>query len=100
MSKLMRAVGLAVACAGLLALGGGCADREHLRKDYGRRFHQRLIKQRIYRTAASGIPKGLDSEEAALIHAGYRKQMGGRQAREPSDSPAKVLLVQDTKKGR
>ena len=39
------------------------------------------VKQRVHRTAALGSPTGLDSEEAALIHESYRKNLGGSEAK-------------------
>ena len=92
----MRSLLLMVA-AGTLTLGMalGCAPREHLRKDYGRLTHARFAKQQVYLEAAKGNPEGLDSEEAAAIHANYNKQLTG------GETPSKeqqVLILENPKK--
>lgn len=71
---------LLIACAAslLALLGTGCADREHIRDDYGQRVRAFQVKQRVYAQAASGGTVGLDSEESAAIHKAYRTGLSGK----------------------
>jgi hypothetical protein len=87
---------LAVIAAAWALLVVGCGGREHLSDDYGVNTHRYFMRQRVHAVAARDNPKGLDSEEAAMIQAGYRKDMGGSVA-EPKESPSKVLIVQENK---
>ena len=75
----------------------GCGGREHIDPNYGVRTHHYFERQRVFARAAEDNPKGLDSEEAALIQTSYRKDMGGSGRDEPKESPSKVLLVQENK---
>ena len=93
----MKTLGLAL----MLLAGGalcGCGARVHIHPDHGRASHAYWVKQRLYE-AEKGAPRGLDSEEAALIHQGYRKRSGGGEV-EGKDSPSRVLLLQEDKGGR
>ena len=80
-----------------VCLMGGCASREHIGPDFGVKTRGFFEKQRVYPIAARGNPKGVDSEEAALIHGSYRKDMGGSGRSEPKESPSRVLIVQENK---
>jgi hypothetical protein len=97
----MKTLGFALLPAvGLLLFGGalsGCGPRPHIHPDHGRASYGYWSKQRLYNKAEEGVPRGLDSEEAALIHANYRKQHGGAAAGEGKDSPSRVLLLQEDK---
>ena len=73
----------------------GCANREHIRDDFGERTRAFLGKQRVYPTAAADSPGGLDSEEAALIHGAYRESMGGNNA--PVQKSERVLVLEQPK---
>jgi hypothetical protein len=81
--------GLLVIAGALLALG--CADREHIRDDYGQRVREFQSKQRVYAHAASGGPTGLDSEESSAIHKSYRTGLGGKAAATPRDNRVLIL---------
>lgn len=63
------------AFAGLV--GAGCADRTHIRDDFGERVYGFYLAQRVHEHAAVDSPSGLDAEEAGIIQAKYRKSMGG-----------------------
>lgn len=82
---------------GLLVGSSGCASREHMEDEHGRKTREMFRAQHVYSDAAQGAPRGLDSEEAALIHAKYRENLGGKRAgkAQAKDSPAKVLILQD-----
>ena len=75
----------------------GCASREHMGEGFGERRNEFFAKQRAYPTASVEAPTGLDSEEAALVHAAYRKALGGGKeaARDPG---SRVLIVQENEK--
>jgi hypothetical protein len=81
--------------AALLVLAG--CHSEHLGPNYGVRTRAFFAKQRVHPTAARDNPSGLDSEESALIHASYRKNMGGKGTAEPKESPSRVLIVEENK---
>lgn len=93
----MKILGFAL----MLLIGGalsGCGARVHIHPDFGRASHGYWVKQRLFAEAEKGSPRGLDSEEAAIIHASYRKQHGG--AAQERDSASKVLLLQEDKGGK
>lgn len=73
-------------------LAVACGSREHMETDYGHRSAEFWKRQKVYADVQQETPKGLDSEEAALVHAGYRKDMGGGQ--QPQQA-SKVLLLED-----
>ena len=79
-----------------LLLVAGCHS-EHLAPNFGVKTRTFFAKQRVYPAAAESNPSGLDSEESALIHASYRKDMGGSGKAEPKESPSRVLIVQENK---
>ena len=80
-----------------VALGlSACGAREHLRQDFGKRTNAYFDKQRVRTDAAPGGPAGLDSEEAGIVYATYRKQLG-KQAEGTKDAPAKVLILEESK---
>jgi hypothetical protein len=80
-----------------LLLLGGCASREHIRPDHGEKTRAFLAKQRVHPEAAREHPRGLDSEESAIIHATYRKNLGGT-SKTDKKSPSRVLIVEDDKR--
>jgi hypothetical protein len=80
---------------GLLGVAAGCGPREHIRPDFGKYTHQYWARQQIWHEPAKGSPLGLDSEEAAVINASYRKSIGGAAAQEAAGSPSRVLLLQE-----
>lgn len=82
-------------CAMGALVGAACADREHIRDDFGVRNRAFLQKQHVHAEAAEGSPTGLDSEEAAMIQAKYRDSMGAEAAGEDDQ----VLVIQEPKKG-
>lgn len=77
---------------GILA---ACGSRVHLGPNQGRQTHAFVEAQRIRPQAVQGTPTGLDSEEAALVHRAYRKSLGATTAAERSDSPARVLVLEE-----
>ena len=81
-----------------VALLGGCPSREHMRDDYGQKTRAFFAAQHVYADAARDQPTGLDSEESALIHGTYRKNLGGQAKGEKKDSSARVLIVEESKK--
>lgn len=86
----------------MLIVGGalsGCGARLHIHPDHGRASYGYWIQQRLYAEAEKGSPRGLDSEEAAIIHASYRKQHGAAPA-EAKHSASRVLLLQEDKGGK
>ncbi|MFH1130745.1 MAG: hypothetical protein V1754_05380 [Pseudomonadota bacterium] len=90
----MKTVG--ILCFFLMVFGMfGCRSREHLRADFAKSNRENFSRQRIHKEAAKESPIGLDSEEAAIVHKTYRKQIGGESAAEPKDSPTRVLLLQE-----
>lgn len=96
-SSIVGQYRLTVVAIMALWLVGGCASREHLGPDYGVKTRGFFEKQRVYAVAAGGNPRGVDSEEASLIHGNYRKDMGGTGKVEPKESASKVLIVQENK---
>lgn len=69
--------GIWLAILGTLLLAAvGCADREHMNDDYGKRNRMFFAKQHVSPTAAEGAPTGLDSEEAAVIQSTYQSGLG------------------------
>ena len=57
------------------ALVGGCARREHIRSDYGE--PSAVWWQAQAQATERDQARGLDSEEAAMIHGNYRRNIGG-----------------------
>jgi hypothetical protein len=92
-----RLVTLVLLLSGIVFCALACGPRVHIRADHGKASRAFFQGQRLHAVAEKGDPQGLDSEEAAMIHANYRKQHGASGKSEPRDSPAKVLLVQETK---
>jgi hypothetical protein len=72
----------------------GCY-REHLSREYGEKNRAYFGKQRVNDEAAKDAPQGLDSEESAIIHKNYRKNLGGAAA--PSEKSDKMLVVDESK---
>jgi hypothetical protein len=88
-----------LACvAALLAVA--CADREHIRDDYGQRVRAFQSKQRAYARAATGTPTGLDSEEAAIIHKGYRSDLAGKGEGSGREGNRVLILGEPTHAGK
>ncbi len=77
----------------------GCGPREHLGPNFGKQTRLILEQQPIFANAEKSSPKGLDSEEAAIIHANYRRQLSGDKGQDPKDSE-RVLLLQDEGDGK
>ncbi len=73
-------------------LAASCGSREHMASEYGNRSDEYWKRQKVYADVQSETPKGLDSEEAALVQASYRKDMGG--GGQPQQT-SKVLLLED-----
>ena len=96
MKRTVSMFGFAIA---LLALAG-CANREHMSEDYGRKTRTFFARQHVNQTPAQGSPAGLDSEEAALIQASYRESLGAPKAASPSDSTSRVLLLEEAEDGQ
>jgi hypothetical protein len=92
---------LLLLCCNVLLLGSlaSCGHREHLGPGVGRATHLVRHRQQIYPEATEARPAGLDSEEAALIHSGYKKRIGGGQT-ETRDAPSRVLLIEENKDAR
>jgi hypothetical protein len=80
--------------AALLGLAGACANREHIRDDFGVKTRTFLTKQHVHAEAATDSPTGLDSEEAALIQSSYRNKLGGDARPGESDQ---VLVIEEPK---
>ena len=78
-----------------LALCTAC-DREHMSDNHGRQSREFYARQHVYADAAKGSPRGLDSEEAALIQESYRQSLGAepRSGGTPPEA-SKVLMLQD-----
>lgn len=89
-----RLVVLGLAGAVFSGVFFGCGPREHIRGDFGAATHAFFQRQKIFAEAAQGAPRGLDSEEAALIHGTYRKQLGGK-TEAPKEPSTKVLLLEE-----
>jgi hypothetical protein len=79
-------------------LGLTACHSEHLHPNYGKKTQAIFAKQRVFPRAAQSNPSGLDSEEAALIHTSYRKNMGGTGAAESKESSSRILIVPESKK--
>jgi len=94
----LRLVLLTCATVGLATAAGACSSREHLRDDYGEHVRLFQSKQRVYLQATVGGPSGLDSEEAAAIHKGYRTSLGGKAAA-PATGSNRVLMLGDEPNG-
>jgi hypothetical protein len=87
----MVAVGL------LVVLAGACANRQHMSEDHGKSSRLFFAKQHVYARAATGSPSGVDSEEAQVIQANYRKALGAEpQNAQDKDAPSRVLLLRET----
>jgi hypothetical protein len=83
-----------------LCLGaGGCGPRAHIRAGYGKEVRQAKTRQVAW-PASTATPLGLDSEEAAIIHASYRKQLGRGSQDETVRSGASILIVEEPKHGQ
>jgi hypothetical protein len=80
-----------ILCA-LSSFGSACADREHIRDDYGQHVRAFQTRQRVYGRAATGTPNGLDSEESAAIHKSYRSGLSGASAGGARDG-SRVLIL-------
>lgn len=89
---------LAGVCLAALCLIGACANREHMRDDFGVKTRAYLQKQHVHTVAATESPTGLDSEEAALIQQTYRKDMGSGDA--TSEESDQVLVIEQPKSGK
>jgi hypothetical protein len=76
----------------LLALG--CPPREHLRKDFSMAYRARFDRQQIYHEASAEQTIGLDSEEAAAIHAKYRSTLADNKGGEKAQP--QILLLETT----
>lgn len=76
-------------------LGAACADREHIRDDYGQRVRTFPAMQRVYAQAAVGTPTGLDSEESAVIHKSYRAGLSGKAGGGGAREGSRVLILGD-----
>ena len=90
----MISLKFAFSCVSALALFctlGGCANREHIRDDYGLHTREFQQKQRVHAQASPRGTGGLDSEEAAVIHGSYHKQMGG--AAPANDQKSQQVLI-------
>ena len=73
-------------------LFAACSSREHMETEYGNRSEEFWKRQKVYADVQEETPKGLDSEEAALVQASYRKDMGGG-VQPQKDS--RVILLED-----
>lgn len=87
------------ACVWLL-LVAGCASREHMSEDYGRKSRVFFARQHVHNAPATGSPAGLDSEEAALIQASYRESLGAPPAPAANASSSRVLVLEEPKDGK
>ena len=85
---------------GLASFSSACADREHIRDDYGQRVRAFQAKQRVYARAASGSLNGLDSEESAAIHKSYRSGLSGASAGGGRDDSRVLILGEQSNAGR
>ena len=83
------------ACASLSGFVGACANREHIRDDFGLKARTFLQKQHVHAEAAIDAPTGLDSEEASLIQGTYRKDMGGGEGK--GDESSDVMIIEKPK---
>lgn len=78
----------------LLAVGvtAGCGGRQHLTPTHGRAYRQVIAAQTANPKAGTQArpASGLDSQEAAVISAAYRKNMTGKGER-TDDQPMLIL---------
>ena len=74
-----------------------CGGREHMSDNYGQQSRRFFMKQRVNAIAAQGSPGGLDSEEAALIQASYKHELGKEQA-QSQEGQSRVLLLKDSQR--
>lgn len=79
------------AAAGLAA----CGPRDTIRPDQGDSTRAWKAKQRVNPAPAEGQPAGLDSEEAAAIHATYKDSLGGGGGKSSNDSGSRVMILSD-----
>ena len=79
-----------------ICFGFGCANREHIRDSYGTEVRTFFAKQHVYAQAVPDAPRGLDSEEAAMIHDGYRKSLGAP-AVTSDDESSQALMLREPK---
>ena len=91
-----RIPSLYAVCIVAMFCAGACANREHMREDFGERTREFKTRQRVHPDAAKGSPTGLDSEEAAMIHRGYRGAMGGGTTKQGGAD--RVLVLEDASK--
>lgn len=84
-------------CGAALCLASACANREHIRDDFGVKSRTFLQRQHVHAEASTDSPTGLNSEEAALIQASYRESMGGGAAPAEDDQ---VLVIEKPKAGK
>lgn len=89
--NLKSALCIAIASVSL----GACASREHMNPEYGKRSRYFFAKQHVYAQAATGSPSGVDSEEAAVIQANYRKALGAQQQESDQNAPSRVLILRE-----
>jgi hypothetical protein len=80
------------AAVATMALAGGCTRRAHMRDDFG--VPTRSFYDRQAAATKDGGGDGLDSEEAALIHANYRKTLGNGAGARTADPKSQVLIVE------
>ena len=88
------AIRLAILTSALALSAVACADREHIRDDYGEHVRLFQSKQRVYAQATSGGPTGLDSEEAAAIPKSYRTSLGVKSSG-AAPAGSRVLMLGD-----
>lgn len=74
-----------------------CASRENMSPNYGERTKAFFAAQHVHSEAAKGSPAGLDSEEAYIIHASYKKGIGGKKGK-IKETGAQVLVLKEGKK--
>ena len=74
--------------------GSGCASREHMSPNYAQQTREFQARQQVYQEAEKEAQRGLDSEEASIVHGTYRKNMGGG-GKVSSDPGSKVLLIEE-----
>ena len=93
-TNVCRVIGFVALGAALLS--PACGRREHIRAGYGSEIRAFLHNQKQPKQAPS--TEGLDSEEAALIHANYRKTLGDT-APPARQETTQVLLLQPDSQG-
>jgi hypothetical protein len=79
----------------LFSVCAACGGGEHMIDNYGQQSRRFFMKQRVNAIAAQGSPGGLDSEEAALIQASYKHELGKEQ-QQPEEKQSRVLLLKDS----